>query len=83
MTDYSTTDEFRYLAASGLSATDVLRMLTTAPAARFHVTGDEGRVAPGQLADLVLLAADPATDPTAFGNVLTTIRGGRILYQHP
>ena len=80
MTDYTTTDEFRYLAASGLSSTDILRMLTTAPAARFGVSAQKGRIAPGQLADLVLLETDPASDPAAFAHVLTTVRSGRVLF---
>jgi hypothetical protein len=37
MTDYSTTGEFQALPDSGLSTTDIRRMLTTAPAARFRV----------------------------------------------
>ncbi len=80
MTDYTTADEFRYLAASGLSAIDILRMLTTAPAARFGVSSEKGRIVPGQLADLVLLDTDPATDTSAFARVLTTVRSGRVLY---
>jgi imidazolonepropionase-like amidohydrolase len=32
-------------------------------------------------ADLVLLAADPSTDVTAFAKVRTTIRRGRVIYE--
>ena len=80
MTDYTTEDEFRALAASGLNANDILRMLTTAPAGRFGVTGDKGTIAPGKLADLVVLEADPAKDVAAFARVQTTIRSGRVIY---
>ena len=55
-------------------------MLTTAPAARFHVEADKGRVARGQLADLVLLGSDPAANPVNFADVRLTLRSGRILY---
>jgi imidazolonepropionase-like amidohydrolase len=83
MTDYTTQDEFTALAQSGLNATDILCMLTTVPAARFHVQNDKGRVAPGQLADLVLLGSDPAQNVTNFSDVRLTLRSGRILYQKP
>jgi imidazolonepropionase-like amidohydrolase len=72
--------EFDGLQKSGLNAVDILRMLTTAPAARFGVQADKGRVAVGQLADLVVLEADPATDVAAFSKVLCTIRSGRVIY---
>jgi imidazolonepropionase-like amidohydrolase len=32
-------------------------------------------------ADLVVLAADPATDPRNFANVVLTVRAGRIIYE--
>lgn len=83
MTDYTTQDEFDALRQSGLNAMDILRMLTTAPAARFHVEADKGRVAPGQLADLVLLGSDPAANVVNFSDVLLTLRSGRILYRKP
>jgi imidazolonepropionase-like amidohydrolase len=81
MTDYTTQDEFAALGQSGLSAMDILRMLTTAPAARFHVQNEKGRVAPGERADLVLLGSDPAQNVLNFADVRLTLRGGRILYQ--
>ncbi len=81
MTDYSTEDEFDALAHSGLDAREILRMLTVNPARRFHVEADKGRVAPGQMADLVILGSDPAERVTNFSDVRLTLRGGRILYQ--
>jgi imidazolonepropionase-like amidohydrolase len=83
MTDYGTADEFHALELSGLSAPDILRMLTTAPAQRFGVLEEKGRVAVGQIADLVVLGQDPANDVTAFSNVQFTIRGGRLIYRRP
>ncbi len=81
MTDYRTEDEFRALALCGLSAMDVLRMLTTAPAERFGVAWQRGTLAVGQLADLVVLDADPAQDVTNFARVRATVRAGRVLYR--
>jgi imidazolonepropionase-like amidohydrolase len=81
MTDYSTEDEFKALAESGLNYRDMLRMLTVAPAAKFGVTALKGTVTPGKLADLVVLDGDPATDIGAFSRVRYTIRSGRLIYE--
>jgi imidazolonepropionase-like amidohydrolase len=83
MTDYTTAGEFDGLTRSGLDWRDILRMLTVAPATRFHVEPQKGRVAAGQLADLVLLGSDPAASPAAFSDVRATIRSGRIVYMRP
>lgn len=80
MTDYSTEDEFRALAQCGLNARDILRMLTTAPAGRFGVAGQKGSIAPGKLADLVVLDSDPERDIIAFAHVRFTVRNGRLVY---
>ena len=80
MTDYSTEDEFRALQESGLGFEDVLRMLTTNPADRFGVSKEKGTLAPGKLADVTILGADPAADITAFSRVRYTIRSGRVIF---
>ena len=81
MTDYTTEDEFRYLAASGLNAMDMLRMLTTGPAERFKVAGEKGTVEVGKVADLVVLDGDPAADVLAFSRVRATVRGGVVVFR--
>lgn len=83
MSDYTTEDEFRALARSGLDARDVLRMLTTAPAGRFGVEKESGFVGVGGRADLVLLEGDPSEDILAFARVYATVRDGRVLYLRP
>ncbi len=83
MTDYATDDEFLALQKSGLNTTDILRMLTTAPAGRFGVQSTTGRVAVGQVADLAVLGRDPGSDVSAFASVQCTIRGGRVIYSRP
>jgi imidazolonepropionase-like amidohydrolase len=62
MHDYSTGEEFRRLAQAGLNATDILRMLTVAPAERFGVSEHTGTIAPGTDSDLTIVDADPAQD---------------------
>jgi imidazolonepropionase-like amidohydrolase len=79
LTDYDVKEECHQLALAGLSYRDVLAMLTTAPAQRFRVADQEGRVAVGMKGDLTVLAADPASDPLAFTRVLFAIRGGRVI----
>ena len=81
MTDYTTDDEFRALAQSGLNAMDILGMLTTAPAERFGVSSAKGTIAPGKLADLTILDADPAGDVTALARVRATVRSGQVIYR--
>ncbi len=81
MTDYSTVDEFKALADSGLNYRDMLRMLTVAPATRFGVTALKGTITPGKMADLVVLDGDPAADIGAFSRVHYTIRSGRLIYE--
>jgi imidazolonepropionase-like amidohydrolase len=80
LTDYDVSEEYRQLALAGLNYRDVLAMLTTAPAQRFHVADQEGRVAVGMEGDLTVLSDDPASgDPLAFSRVRYTIRGGRVI----
>ncbi len=76
---FDTTEEYRLMSAA-LDWKAILRALTTAPAERFGYAGRKGRVANGMDADLVLLDADPAQDPTAFARVRDTIRGGRVIW---
>ncbi len=83
MTDYSTEGEFSALATSGLDWRDMLRMLTTAPVARFGLSASQGTVEVGKDADLVVLDADPAMNVAAFSKVRVTIRKGEIIYQRP
>jgi len=81
MTDYDPTDEYALMARAGLTSSQILAALTTAPAARFGVSTRTGRIAPGLDADLVVIDGDPATDIRALGRVRTTLRRGLVLYR--
>ena len=83
LTDYSMAEEYHQLARAGFTYRDVLAMLTTAPAQRFHVGEQKGRIAVGMDGDLTVLAADPASDPLAFTRVRYAIRGGRVIASAP
>jgi imidazolonepropionase-like amidohydrolase len=80
MQDDDPRDEYELMAAAGMSGRQILASLTTAPAARFGKGEQTGTIAPGSVADLVLLDGDPADDPTAFARVALVVRGGRIVY---
>jgi imidazolonepropionase-like amidohydrolase len=81
MHDYDPTDEYVYLQKAGLSPTQILASLTTAPAARWKESDRRGRIVPGADADLVVLAADPADDVRNFANVRCVFRGGRLVFR--
>ncbi|MEI6741484.1 MAG: amidohydrolase family protein, partial [Gemmatimonadaceae bacterium] len=69
--------ELRYLVAAGLSPREALRTVTTEPA-RYFATDSVGAVAPGQLADLVVLDADPLTDIGHVARVDVVVANGRV-----
>jgi imidazolonepropionase-like amidohydrolase len=83
MTDYDTTDEFEALALCGLSGRDILRMLTTAPAAKFNTAAVTGTIEVGKAGDLTVLDGDPIDNAKGFASVRYTIRNGTVIWRHP
>ncbi|HMH24523.1 MAG TPA: amidohydrolase family protein [Puia sp.] len=81
ITDYATGDEFALLAASGLTWSRILGILTTAPAERFGLKKRTGQIVVGLDADIVLLQGDPAADVQAFDKVELTILHGKVIYK--
>jgi imidazolonepropionase-like amidohydrolase len=81
MTDYTTEGEFTELGKSGLDWKTVLAMLTTNPVARMGVSASKGTIAPGKLADLTILDADPATDLANFSRVHAVVRSGKVVWR--
>lgn len=78
--DYeSLTAEFGLMQQAGMTFSQILESLTTAPAELFGFTSS-GQVAPGFDADLVVLRGDPANDVNAFADVAMTLRQGKVLY---
>jgi imidazolonepropionase-like amidohydrolase len=78
---YDTAMEYSLMSRAGMTFSQILASLTTAPAQRFGASAHAGRIAPGMDADLVVLDGDPAKDITALSKVHTVIRAGTILYQ--
>ena len=69
-------DEFDELSHAGLSALRILQMATLDAATFLNRTDDFGEVAPGRIADLVLLDADPTTDAQHLHRIHAVVRGG-------
>jgi imidazolonepropionase-like amidohydrolase len=70
--------ELELYVKSGIPAGEVLRMATLTPALVMGVNKDRGVIAAGKLADMVLIAGDPAKDIRDIHNVRTVIKGGKI-----
>lgn len=78
--EYDPALEYALLRRAGLSFDQILAALTTAPASRLPGGGDRGRVEAGMIADLVVLAGDPARDPEAWTQVRHVFRDGRRIF---
>jgi imidazolonepropionase-like amidohydrolase len=83
MHDYDPTDEYVFMQQAGMTPTQILASLTTAPAARWNEGDRRGRLVPGADADIVVLAADPVEDVRSFAKVRCVFRGGRQVYPSP
>jgi len=70
--------ELELLVQAGLTPVEALRAATSAPARRFHLEG-RGRIAPGMLADLVLVGGDPTADILETRAIRTVWKGGVAL----
>jgi imidazolonepropionase-like amidohydrolase len=62
---------------AGIPAPEVLRMATLTSAQVIGVDGSRGVIAPGKLADMILIDGDPAKDIADIEKVDTTIKGGK------
>lgn len=82
MQDDDPHEEYALMAAAGMSGRQILASLTTAPAARFARGKQTAIIAPGEIADLVLLDGDPIDDVTAFRRVILVVQGGRVIERH-
>ena len=81
MLDADTTEEFQLLAEAGMDYKEILKSLTTAPAARYGFSKSSGKIEQQYDADLVFLDTDPRENVQAFADVIMTIRAGKVMYQ--
>jgi imidazolonepropionase-like amidohydrolase len=78
--EYDPAEEYLLMAQAGMNFRQILASLTTAPAARFGESGQMGKIAAGEPADLVVLRGDPAQDVRALSHVRYTLRAGKVIY---
>ncbi len=74
---FSLHEELAELVAAGLTPLEALQAATLGPARFLGMTDSLGTVAPGKLADLVLVGADPTTDIRNTRAIRGVVLGGR------
>jgi imidazolonepropionase-like amidohydrolase len=75
-------DELELLVKAGLTPLQALQAATLRPAEYLGMAARLGTIAPGRLADLVLLSGDPLADIANTRRIEAVIQNGR-LYQRP
>ena len=75
---WSVHEEMRLLVRAGVSSVDALRAATINAARMLAATDSLGSIAPGMLADLVLLDADPLEDIRNTQRVRAVVAAGRL-----
>ncbi|HEX6832202.1 MAG TPA: amidohydrolase family protein [Rudaea sp.] len=74
---YSLHHELELYARAGIANAEVLRLATWTPALVMGVDKDVGVIAPGKLADMILVDGDPTKDMNAIERVDVVIKGGK------
>jgi len=74
---YMLHSELIIYARAGIPNAEVLRLATLTPAQVLGVDKDRGVIAPGKLADLVLIDGDPLEDMNDIRNVDVVFKGGK------
>jgi imidazolonepropionase-like amidohydrolase len=75
---WSLHDELQLLVRDvGMTPLDALRAATIGPARALHLESTQGSIAPGKVADLVLVAADPLADIGNLRRIVVVIAAGR------
>ena len=75
---YTLHHELELYARAGITPAEVLRMATWTPALVMGVDKDRGVIAPGKLADMILVDADPTKNIRDINNITTVIKGGKV-----
>ncbi|HEX6997100.1 MAG TPA: amidohydrolase family protein [Gammaproteobacteria bacterium] len=76
----SLADELRALSLV-FSPRDIVTIMTKNAAASALKSDEIGTLEPGKLADIVIVDGDPLADTDALLNVVTTIKGGEVLFE--
>ena len=75
---YTLHHELELYARAGITPSDVLRMATWTPALVMGVDKDRGVIAPGKLADMILVDGDPTKNIQDINKITTVIKGGKV-----
>jgi imidazolonepropionase-like amidohydrolase len=75
---YGLHHELEIYVRAGIAPAEVLRMATLTSALVIGVNGERGVIAPGKLADLILVQGDPSARISDINNIDLVMKGGRI-----
>jgi hypothetical protein len=75
---YTLHHELELYVRAGIDPAEVLRMATLTPALVMGVDKECGLVAPGKLADMILVDGDPAKNIRDLDKITTVIKGGKV-----
>jgi hypothetical protein len=75
---YALHHELELYALAGIPPAEVLRMATWTPALVMGVGKDRGVIAPGKLADMILIDGDPTKNIRDIDKITTVIKGGKV-----
>ena len=75
---YTLHHELELYARAGIAPAEVLRVATWTPALVMGVDKDRGVIAPGKLADMILVDGDPTKNIWDINNITTVIKGGKV-----
>lgn len=75
----ATVREAEYYVDAGMTPLQALQSATIAPATMLGVGEELGTIAPGKLADLVAVEADPTQDISALRTIRLVVKGGEVV----
>jgi hypothetical protein len=75
---YTLHHELELYARAGIAPAEVLRMATWTPALVMGVDKDRGIIAPGKLADMILVDGDPTENIQDINKITTVVKGGKV-----
>jgi imidazolonepropionase-like amidohydrolase len=78
MPGYGLHHELELYVRAGIPAAEVLRMATLTSAQVIGANGERGVIAPGKLADLILVNGDPSTRIADIHKVDVVVKGGKL-----
>jgi imidazolonepropionase-like amidohydrolase len=78
MPGYELHHELELYVRAGIPAAEVLRMATLTSAQVIGANGERGVIAPGKLADLILVNGDPSLRISDIENVELVMKGGKL-----